>query len=359
MNEKNKNIVVSILFFLFLGVFFLLNVFKPDTLISVSERRKLAQFPKISFKTIFDGTFFEKFESYATDQFVRRDDFRSLKVQLELGIKHNYNDLYVYNDYIVKQLYPLNENSVVNLSKKVNFIKENYLKNNKVYFSIVPDKNYFIDQGNLKLDYEKMVELMQTNLNFAQYLDIFPLLSLDNYYKTDTHWKQETLLNVGAYLAEEMDFLFAEGFRLEKITSFLGVYAGQLPGHATYEDINVLQNEVLSQAQVYNYETGKVTEVYDLTKKDDFDKYDIYLSGAVSLMTITNEASLSDRELIVFRDSYGSSLVPLLVTGYKKITLVDTRYISPKILDQYIDFADQDVLFLYSTLLINDSFSLK
>ena len=76
-------------------------------------------------------------------------------------------------------------------------------------------------------------------------------------------------------------------------------------------------------------------------------------------MTITNEASLSDRELIVFRDSYGSSLVPLLVTGYKKITLVDTRYISPKILDQYIDFADQDVLFLYSTLLINDSFSLK
>lgn len=359
MNEKNKNIVVSILFFLFLGVFFLLNVFKSDTLISVSERRKLAQFPEISFKTIFDGTFFEKFESYTTDQFVRRDDFRSLKVQLELGIKHNYNDLYVYNDYIVKQLYPLNENSVTNLSKKVNFIKENYLKNNKIYFSIVPDKNYFIDQGNLKLDYEKMVTLMKTDLNFAQYLDIFPLLSLDNYYKTDTHWKQETLLNVGAYLAEEMDFLFTEGFRLEKITSFLGVYAGQLPGHATYEDINVLQNDVLSQAQVYNYETRKVTEVYDLTKKDDFDKYDIYLSGAVSLMTITNEASLSDRELIVFRDSYGSSLVPLLVTGYKKITLVDTRYISPKILDQYIDFADQDVLFLYSTLLINDSFSLK
>lgn len=54
-----------------------------------------------------------------------------------------------------------------------------------------------------------------------------------------------------------------------------------------------------------------------------------------------------------------NSLIPLFTSGYKKITVVDTRYISPKILNQFIEFTNQDVLFLYSILLINDSFSLK
>ena len=42
-----------------------------------------------------------------------------------------------------------------------------------------------------------------------------------------------------------------------------------------------------------------------------------------------------------------------------KITLIDTRYISPKILSQYIEFNDQDILFLYSTSIINNSYTLK
>ena len=77
------------------------------------------------------------------------------------------------------------------------------------------------------------------------------------------------------------------------------------------------------------------------------------------MLTIENPDYNGTKELIVFRDSYGSSLVPLLVTGYSKITVVDTRYISPKLLNQYIEFKDQDVLFMYSTLIINNSTTLK
>lgn len=90
------------------------------------------------------------------------------------------------------------------------------------------------------------------------------------------------------------------------------------------------------------------------------DKYDIYLSGSSSLLRIDNNSLLDGKKLLVFRDSYGSSLIPLLIPYYQEIMVVDTRYISSKILDQYIDF-DQydDVLFIYSTLLINDSYSLK
>ena len=38
--------------------------------------------------------------------------------------------------------------------------------------------------------------------------------------------------------------------------------------------------------------------------------------------------SSNDKELVIFRDSFGSSLSPLLVKYYKKITLIDNRYIS-------------------------------
>ena len=69
--------------------------------------------------------------------------------------------------------------------------------------------------------------------------------------------------------------------------------------------------------------------------------------------------NIKDRELIVFRDSFGSSLIPLLVSSYSKITVIDTRYISPKILDNYIDINNQDVLFIYNVSVINNSYSLK
>lgn len=85
----------------------------------------------------------------------------------------------------------------------------------------------------------------------------------------------------------------------------------------------------------------------------------MYLGGSNPLISIYNNDTSSDRELVIFRDSFGSSLAPLLVSSYKTITLVDTRYMSPKILGNYIDFNNKDVLFIYNTSIINNSYSLK
>ena len=82
-----------------------------------------------------------------------------------------------------------------------------------------------------------------------------------------------------------------------------------------------------------------------------------------SIKTIVENAAKiyvdNNKELIIFRDSFGSSITPLILTGYSKVTLVDTRYMSPKLINQYIKFANQDILFMYSTLIINNSSSLK
>ena len=128
---------------------------------------------------------------------------------------------------------------------------------------------------------------------------------------------------------------------------------------AKKDEIKILTNNVLKNCTVYNYEKNEATTIYNFDKMNSLDKYDIYLSGAVSLISIENTENKTGRELVVFRDSFASSFVPLLVEGYDKITLIDTRYISPKILSQYIEFNDQDILFLYSTSIINNSYTLK
>lgn len=360
MNDKIKNIVVTLVFLFTIISLFLINVIIKDTDISIAERRKLATMPELTTKSLFDGTYFKEFDSYVTDQFIKRDTFRKIKIDIELSTKGEYNNLYMNDDYIVEEIFPLNTNSINNLTNKINYIQNTYLNNNSnIYYTIIPDKNYFVNKGNLKLDYNKLQDMMKNNLTNLNYINIFDKLTLNNYYKTDTHWKQEDLFNVANTIANQMNFDITNNNVENTITTFKGSYAGRLSVTKDIDTIKTISNPSIDNSSVYNYETKKYTKIYDYDKIKSLDKYDIYLSGASSIIDIVNPTSKSNKELIVFRDSYGSSLVPLLIDGYRKITVIDIRYVSSKILNNYIKFDNQDVLFMYSILSINNSFSMR
>ena len=296
------------------------------------------------------------------DNFYQRETFRKLKTSVELDVfkKQDVNKIYKYSDFLVEQIYPLDEKSAINLTNKINYIKDSYLnETNKIYYSIIPDKNYYTDNSHLKLDYGKMQQIMENNLNGLQYIDIFQDLNLDSYYYTDSHWKQEKLQNVAKTIAENMNFSITQNYNEQKVATFKGVYAGQLPINTKEDEIKILVNNVIADANAYNYETKEQGGIYNFKKLTGYDKYDIYLSGATPLIEISNANNKTNKTLVIFRDSYASSLAPLLTEGYSKITLVDTRYISPKILNEYVDFENADILFLYSTLVINNSMALK
>ncbi len=128
------------------------------------------------------------------------------------------------------------------------------------------------------------------------------------------------------------------------------------------DTICYLTNEVIDSAQVWNMETGKTNPVYELDKLESeksMDKYDIFLGGAVPLQIIDSPKAKTDKRLIIFRDSYTSSLAPLLLETYKEVTLVDLRYISSELIGEYVDFEEADILFLYNTVVLNHSSMLK
>ena len=296
------------------------------------------------------------------DNFYQRETFRKLKTSVELDVfkKQDVNKIYKYNDFLVEQIYPLDEKSATNLTNKINYIKDSYLnETNKIYYSIIPDKNYYTDNSHLKPDYDKMKQIMKNNLKDLQYIDIFQNLKLDSYYYTDSHWKQEKLQSVAKTIANNMNFTINQNYNEQKVATFKGVYAGQLPINTKEDEMKILVNDAITDANVYNYETKEQGGIYNFKKLSGYDKYDIYLSGATPLIEISNSNNKTNKTLVIFRDSYASSLAPLLMEGYSKITLVDTRYISPKILNEYVNFENADILFIYSTLVINSSMALK
>lgn len=369
MTEKHKNTALVCLMSALLLILSLWSWFRTPDRSSDSERRLLAQFPEINSESLLSADFMENFELYTQDQFPMRDGFRTLKAlssRYMLGQLDN-NGLYLADGHVSKLQYPLDERMLEHAAGRFKNVYDKFLagSGSKLYFSIVPDKNYFLAQKNgyPALDYDSLVAEMREKTDYMEYIDIFPLLSADDYYYTDTHWRQENILPVAEALLNAMG---AESespdYDMHTLENpFYGVYAGQSALPLKPDTIRYLSNDILDNCTVTSYNTGvpEKKSIYTLEKAESHDPYEIFLSGADALITIENPAADSGRELIIFRDSYGSSLTPLLVHSYAKITLVDLRYINSALLDRFIDFNGQDVLFIYSTMLLNNSLALK
>ena len=358
MNKNNRN--TSIMLGLFFLCAFLISVFMPDEEFSVAERRPLKEFPKVTASQIKSGRFMVEFEDYLLDQFPFRDGFRMMKAWTEQNIlgKKNNNDIYVEDGYAVEMVYPMNETSVNNAVKTFQSVYDTYLKESgsKVYFSMIPDKNYFLarESGQLSMDYDIFMETLKAELSYMNYIDIMDSLSIEDYYRTDSHWRQEAIVDTARILNEQMGSGITGKYEEVHIERpFRGVYSGRWTLPLEEDSIVCLKNEIIEQYRVHDYENDREIPVYNMEKAKGKDMYETYLSGSLSLITISNPEINSRKELILFRDSFGSSIAPLLAEGYSKVTLIDIRYIPWKRLSGFVDFKDKDVLFLYSTALLN------
>lgn len=365
-----KNKIITITFLTFLLFMFVLNIVVPEKNVSASERRNLEKFPHLTSETLLKREFFNKFEKYELDQMIFRDKFRTVKAITEFSVfgKYDNNRIFIKNSYVFKMEYPYNQNYVCDMSKKMNKIFDTYLRGMKVYYSIVPDKNYFIKDNDkhLSIDYDDMISILNSNVKNMEYINIFDCLSLEDYYKTDIHWKQENLGKVVNVIGKRMHFSnnFNDNeYEKKAFSPFYGSYYGQAALPIKPDVLTYLTNDIIEKAIVDNYEyTGddrSSQKVYATEKLMGIDSYDVFLSGATPFIKMENTKNSSGKELIIFRDSFASSLAPLLLSEYSKITLIDLRYVHYKILGELVDFANQDVLFLYNTSVVNHSNILK
>ena len=274
-------------------------------------------------------------------------------------------DVYVYQGYAVTTEAGYDQKSLDYAALKFQQLYDSYLTGNDghIYLSVVPDKGSFTapPEGYTPASAQETADTLLAQLDFVQYVDIAPGLMLEDYYRTDPHWRQECLVATAQTLAQAMDVPLAGDFQENAIdVPFYGAYAEKAGEPLVADTLRYLTGEVLDACTVYDYETDAREPLYDLAAVDTDTPYDLYLQGSRSLLRIDSPLAATDRTLVVFRDSFGSSLIPLLAESYRTIYAVDIRYLSSQMVGRFLSFdGSEDVLFLYSTVVLQNSRTMK
>ena len=362
MDEKKpaiREIVSAMVFIAIIGVFFILNLAVPAPAVLVSERRVPAKFPELNLTTISSGAFMSKFEDYAADHFVFRDFFRGVHafIVLDLYQQTDKSGIYRCQDVGLGEFKRVDEvafRQTTERIKKAAHIFDGY--DMEIYYTIVPDKSTYAARYMPGFDLGAAEAILFDVLGDYEYIRVAEQLSADSFYKTDLHWNQTKIADVSTILLGSMGADPISGEPTESSAGeWRGLYAGQLalPADAdvmTYIDVPGISVSYLNE-RTLEFEPGPVYEPERIT---GVDPYDVFLRGPQPLIVIENEAA-PERELYLFRDSFGSSLAPLLASSYSRITVIDLRYIHLSLLEQFIEFTPgSDVLFIYSSQIFNN-----
>lgn len=351
--------------------------FSPAKAYSAAEKRPLAQMPELNADAVFgtDETgahpFMAGFEDFALDQFPLRDSFRSIKALFHgYVLGNNDNNGYYYKDgYLAKQDLVLNtmgNSDVLAVDQKIAVLNKLYgsvlsQSGGRFYVSMVPDKSYYLAEkyGYPSMDYSLLEEKLREGLSWAAYVDITGSLELSDYYRTDTHWRQENLIPTVQVLCQAMGVKGpseADFVKTKVDKPFYGVYHAQaaLP-HVEPDTMYIMESGLFDGVSI-TVDGMPKEEVYNMALLGSDDDYNIFLSGAKNgLVVIDNPNAATDKHLVIFRDSFGSSIAPLFIGDYAKITLIDLRVLNSNTLPYLVDFQDADVLVLMSALALNNA----
>lgn len=354
--KRKASIATAAVFLAVLFGFSLLHLALPDREVSRSERRRLAQLPPLS------SGFSDKLEEYMLDQFPLREQLRTVNSLVRLyGLgQADIHGIYLQGGGAFRMDGPLQEKQVRHAAAVFSAVQEKYFPSLPAHYVIVPDKNAKAETGRPRLDTETMRGIVREALPGMTEIDIWDLLSADDYYKTDPHWRQERLLPVAAAICEALGADAPGTFTEKALSPFYGAYYGQAALPMAPDTLTYLESADTKAAEVTGPELDGAQPVYRPELLDGTDGYDVFLSGAQAVLTVTSPNVHNGRHLVLFRDSFGSSLAPLLLGSFERITLVDLRYISAARLADYADLSDAtDVLYLCSTAVWNNGGTLR
>lgn len=361
--KKGLGLVLSfvLLVSLLIGYF----VLKPIS-ISYRERRRLLQIPAPSIQTVLSGQWQSQLENALVDQMPARNlflDAGSLFQKYGYGFGDD-NGIISSQSHLALLQTKLNQESLEYAAGVFDRIWKLYLQDSdcRIYSCFVPDPGYFMQDAYPFYDYDALMNQMKSSMPWAENISILQDLHLSSYYRTDPHWKSEELEDTARTLLNGMDKNLPAGFtaQLEK-AEFTGSYGSRTAWYVQQDVIYSVQSPLLENPKVYieNGMNSQEVPLFDSEALNGIDPYAAYAGGSEGLIRIENPDSSTEDSLIIFRDSYASALVPWLSAVYRNITLVDVRLVPVSSIGRYLDFSNQDVLFLYSTLVLNESETLR
>lgn len=370
--------VMTIIFVLIVAAIAIVNAVMPKKDFSENENRVLAEFPELTWESLFVGTptvdetgretkqiWTTDFETYISDHFMFRDQWVGLKSLVELAAqKKDSGGVYFAKDgYLIEQFWSYDNGRFQgNLTAAKEFsqmVQDRF--GIEVKAMIVPTANDILkDKLPLfapEVDQQELIEQMKEAL--PGFIDVTDALNAHKeegvFYKTDHHWT-----SLGVYYAYQ-EFCKAMGIEQKPLSWYRSeVLSDQFLG-TTYSKANLytVQPETIMYYKNPNeypveveYRAGdKVTETSNSLIEEKYlsekDKYSAFLNGNQAITKITT-SNKNGKKLLIIKDSYGNSFAPFAVNDYEEVHMIDLRAYRQSTLDYMEQNGITDVLMLYN-----------
>lgn len=363
-----------LIFFAFIFLFSLTDMFANRREFSETENRYLQLRPDFSVKTLMNGKYTTTYETYINDQFVLRDGWIDIKSRAEylIGKQENNSIIYGKGGYMFDKYDTTDDEGI---AKNTASINEFFAKYNTVpaTFAIIPNSYMILSEklpfGANLLDQFSYIDDIYAQINQPQVSKLSLKETLlehkDNYiyYMTDHHWT-----TYGAYLAysefvrsrgmEPVDYNSLTG---TEVPGFYGTYFSKTkffktsPDIITYFDVPAADVTINGKKTVQDSKKNAlaVEGVYNLPQFEQRDKYAAFLYGNNGETVIKSAGNQNHVEgktsrILVIKDSYGNSFVPYLVYNYDEVVVLDLRAIPFEMSKFMAENQFDEILLLYN-----------
>lgn len=228
----------------------------------------------------------------------------------------------------------------------------------RVSLVVAPVSSMVIDNPTLKAQIsdqkvilEKMAALADPSVNFVDtYSKMYEHRTEYLYFKSDHHWTARGAYYAYAAFAESVGF---EPTPLDKFEYAIlsDSYNGSM---YTYTQRPEVKNYIDTVEAFYptKVHTMTITDVYGRVYNYDSSivaghhNYLSFISGDHPYTVINVPENPQDRNVIVFKDSFGNAFVPFLVEHYGNIFVIDVRHTSMNVYEQFKDYDITDIIFM-------------
>ena len=320
--------------------------------------------PKLTVDGILDGGYMEEYGEYFTNRFFGGGAFRGLQfsVQTMFGQRESKGIYKGEGQYLLEKIAAPDEKAVEENIQKIQELAGTYY-NIPVYFMLVPDASniqseklpsYAVERDQKK-QFDKIQEQLGVGVSWVEVSKALMKHSDEElYYRTDRNWT-----TLGAYygyeaLAAAMELDTSKAPELTPYVvnnDFIGSLAKQSGYGKGYEDsITIYATKNIKncvRTVVANMDTKRKTAtLYDTTKLEKEDKYELFLGGDAGMTDIRTTADTTNR-LLIFKDSCANCLIPFLTPYYREIVAVDPALYKGNIQEIMQKTKFTSILFLY------------
>ncbi len=286
---------------------------------STTENKTLAELPSVTEDGKLNLDYLQDLGAYFEDHFAFREALVNADAEIQSKVFHvsnvdtviNGEDGWLYysatlDDYLGQDL--LSERSIYNAAHNLR-VMQDYVESKGSDFAvtIAPNKNSLYGEhmpyyDSYKVSNEKNVENLQAELDElgVAYVDLFRTFEDEDevlYLKRDSHWNEKGAVLVYNQL---LDFFEIDHDRLETVTA--------LRTKTEIGDLNTMVFPLTARPEWnYNYE---YESTYQYVTEDGSDEVDVEDAW------IMTENPDGEGSLLMFRDSFGNTLLPLMANTF-------------------------------------------